>query len=77
MARDEALLKNAEIDLARYRQLQAQDSIPEQQLATQESLVQQLRGTVKTDQGLIAGANSRSPIPELPPLFRDAWGCDK
>ena len=56
LARDEALLKNAEIDLARYRQLQAQDSIPEQQLATQESLVQQLRGTVKTDQGLIAGA---------------------
>ena len=56
LTRDEALLKNAEIDLARYKQLQAQDSIPEQQTATQESLAQQLRGTVKTDQGLIASA---------------------
>lgn len=56
LARDEALLKNAEIDFARYKQLQAQDSIAEQQTATQEALVQQLRGTVKTDQGLIATA---------------------
>ena len=56
LARDEALLNNAEIDLARYKQLLAQDSIPEQQMATQESLVKQLRGTVKTDQGLIANA---------------------
>lgn len=56
LARDEALLKNAEIDLARYKQLQAQDSIAEQQTITQEALVQQLRGTVKTDQGLIAGS---------------------
>ncbi|MCG6538268.1 MAG: MdtA/MuxA family multidrug efflux RND transporter periplasmic adaptor subunit, partial [Syntrophales bacterium LBB04] len=56
LARDEALLKNAETDLARYKQLQAQDSIAEQQAMTQEALVQQLRGTVKTDQGLVAGA---------------------
>ena len=57
LARDEALLKNAENDLVRYKQLLAQDSIAEQQTATQASLVQQLRGTVKTDQGLLANAN--------------------
>ncbi len=56
LTRDEALLKNAENDLARYAQLLAQDSIAEQQAAAQESLVRQLRGTVKTDEGLIANA---------------------
>jgi len=57
LARDEALLKNAEGDLARYKQLLAQDSIAEQQVTTQDSLVQQYRGAVKTDQGQIANAN--------------------
>lgn len=56
LARDEALLKNAEGDLARYRQLLAQDSIAEQQVTTQESQVQQYRGAVKTDRGQIANA---------------------
>lgn len=36
------------------RELWAQDSIPKQQLDTQESLVRQLEGAVKNDQGLIA-----------------------
>ncbi len=57
LARDEALLKNAEGDLARYRQLLAQDSIAEQQVTTQESLVQQYKGAVKTDRGQVANAN--------------------
>ena len=57
LARDEALLKNAEGDLARYRQLLAQDSIAEQQVTTQESLVQQYKGAVKTDRGQAANAN--------------------
>jgi membrane fusion protein, multidrug efflux system len=57
LARDEALLKNAEGDLARYKQLLAQDSIAEQQVTTQESLVQQYKGAVKTDRGQIANAN--------------------
>ncbi|MGR8933694.1 MAG: MdtA/MuxA family multidrug efflux RND transporter periplasmic adaptor subunit [Gammaproteobacteria bacterium] len=56
LLRDEALLKNAETDLARYRTLLAQDSIAAQQTATQEALVKQYRGTVKTDRGLIADA---------------------
>ncbi len=56
LIRDEALLKNAENDLARYKLLLAQDSIADQQVTTQESLVQQYRGIVKTDQGQIANA---------------------
>ncbi len=56
LIRDEALLKNAENDLARYKLLLAQDSIADQQVTTQESLVQQYQGIVKTDQGQIANA---------------------
>src|SRR5690349_23253502 len=39
MARDKALLENARLDLDRYRTLLKQDSIAEQQVASQESLV--------------------------------------
>ncbi len=56
MARDQALLKNAVLDLERYRELWQQDSIPKQQLDTQEALVRQYEGTVKTDQGQIDNA---------------------
>jgi membrane fusion protein, multidrug efflux system len=53
LARDKALLANAHVDLGRYQTLFAQDSIAEQQLATQRSLVVQDEGTVKTDQAQI------------------------
>ncbi len=56
LARDESLLRNAENDLARYKVLLAQDSIADQQVTTQESLVHQYQGVVKTDQGQIANA---------------------
>jgi multidrug efflux system membrane fusion protein len=56
MARDNALLTNARIDLERYRTLLAQDSIAKQQLDTQEALVRQYEGTVKLDQGLLDNA---------------------
>ncbi len=56
MARDQALLDNARIDLERYRVLYAQDSIAKQQLDTQDALVHQYEGTVKADQGLIDNA---------------------
>jgi multidrug efflux system membrane fusion protein len=57
LLKDQALLKNAQLDLARYRTLVAQDSIPRQQLDTQDSLVHQLEGTVKSDQALLDTAN--------------------
>jgi multidrug efflux system membrane fusion protein len=56
MARDLALLKNAQLDLQRYRVLWDQDSIPKQQLDTQEALVRQFEGVVKADQGQIDSA---------------------
>lgn len=56
LARDQALLKNAELDLARYRTLLQQDSIASQQIDTQEALVRQYEGTVKADQGQVDSA---------------------
>ena len=56
MARDQALLKNALLDLERYRTLWQQDSVPKQQLDTQEALVRQYEGIVKADQGQIDSA---------------------
>jgi multidrug efflux system membrane fusion protein len=54
---DQALLDNANIDLQRYQTLWKQDSIPEQTLATQASLVKQDQGTVDSDQALIDATN--------------------
>ncbi|MDA8428894.1 MAG: MdtA/MuxA family multidrug efflux RND transporter periplasmic adaptor subunit [Geobacteraceae bacterium] len=56
MARDRELLNNARLDLERYRTLWKQDSIPRQQLDTQEALVRQNEGAVKVDQGQIDSA---------------------
>ena len=56
LGRDQALLANARVDLARYQTLFAQDSIAEQQLATQKALVVQDEGIVKMDQGQIDAA---------------------
>jgi multidrug efflux system membrane fusion protein len=56
LAKDQALLKNAQLDLERYKTLLAQDSAPEQQVATQNSLVNQYLGTIQTDQSQIDNA---------------------
>lgn len=56
LLRDEALLKNAELDLARYQTLLEQDSIAAQQTATQAALVKQYRGTVEIDRAQLENA---------------------
>jgi len=56
LAHDEALLKNAHLDLDRYQILYKQDAIPQQQYATQEALVTQYDGTIKTDVSQIDSA---------------------
>jgi multidrug efflux system membrane fusion protein len=56
LARDEELLRNAKVDLERYRQLWKQDSIPKQQLDTQEAIVRQYEGTVRVDKAAIESA---------------------
>jgi membrane fusion protein, multidrug efflux system len=56
LARDQALLKNARLDLVRYQNAYEQHAIPEQQLATQQALVEQDAGVVQLDQGNMASA---------------------
>ncbi len=53
LERDQALLDNARLDLKRFQVLVTTDAAPRQQLDTQVSLVHQLEGTVKNDQGQI------------------------
>jgi len=56
LARDQALLITARLDLKRYQTLLQQDSIARQQVDTQASLVRQYEGIVKTDQAAIDAA---------------------
>jgi multidrug efflux system membrane fusion protein len=49
LARDQALLRNGQLDLERYRNLFQRDSVAKQQLDTQESLVRQAEETVQMD----------------------------
>jgi multidrug efflux system membrane fusion protein len=56
LARNQALLENAQGDLERYRTLLAQDSIAGQLVDTQESLVRQYKAAVQADQGGIDNA---------------------
>jgi multidrug efflux system membrane fusion protein len=56
LARDQALLHNAQLDLERFRKLITQDSVARQQLDTQASLVQQDIATVQADQAQIDNA---------------------
>jgi len=54
--RDEALLKNAQTDLERYRKLVQQDSIARQQYDTQVALVRQYEAALVIDQALVDAA---------------------
>jgi membrane fusion protein, multidrug efflux system len=56
MARDQAALQNALVDLQRYQILVKQDAIPKQQLDTQNATVRQFEAAIKTDKGQIDSA---------------------
>jgi len=56
LAKDQAALDNAKVDLVRYQTLVTQNAVPEQQLATQRALVEQDDGAIKTDEAAIASA---------------------
>jgi len=56
LAHDQALLKQAQIDLKRYKTLLAEDSIASQTVDQQESLVEQYKGNVLTDQANVGTA---------------------
>jgi membrane fusion protein, multidrug efflux system len=56
LARDEALLAAAKIDLARYEKLMTQDSIARQQVDTQRALVLQDEAIVRSDKANVENA---------------------
>lgn len=57
LAKDQALLNNAKVDLARYRELVKTSAIPTQLLDTQTALVAQYEATTKQDLANIENAN--------------------
>ena len=56
LARDQAQLRNAQLDLERYKDLLAKDSIAKQQVDTQDAQVKQLQATVQADQANVDNA---------------------
>jgi multidrug efflux pump subunit AcrA (membrane-fusion protein) len=62
-ARDEAVLKEAQVDLARYQQLAKTNAIPKQQEQDQQYTVEQDEATVKLDQANVETANITLAIP--------------
>lgn len=56
LARDTAQLRNAQVDLDRYKDLLAKDSIASQQVDTQDALVRQLQATVQATQANVDNA---------------------
>ncbi len=56
LARDEALLANANKDMGRYSELLKQDSIARQQVDTQKSLVRQYEAALESDRASVASA---------------------
>ncbi|TFF42670.1 MdtA/MuxA family multidrug efflux RND transporter periplasmic adaptor subunit [Pseudomonas sp. RIT623] len=56
LAQNQAQLKNAQVDLARYKGLYAEDSIAKQTLDTAEAQVGQFLGLVKTNQAQVNDA---------------------
>jgi multidrug efflux system membrane fusion protein len=56
LAKDQAALANAKIDLERYQVLIQEDSIPRQQLDTQRATVDQAEAALKSDQAQVDSA---------------------
>jgi multidrug efflux system membrane fusion protein len=56
LAHDQAVLKGAQVDLARYQQLAKTNAIPQQQAQDQQYLVEQNEATVKLDQANVETA---------------------
>ncbi|HXC16336.1 MAG TPA: efflux RND transporter periplasmic adaptor subunit, partial [Holophagaceae bacterium] len=56
LAKDQAALKSAQMDLARFKSLVAQGIISQQQADAQQSTADQAAASVKSDQGSVASA---------------------
>lgn len=56
LAQNQAQLKNAQVDVARYKGLYAEDSIAKQTLDTAEAQLAQFQGLIKTNQAAVSDA---------------------
>ncbi len=65
LQQNQAQLKNAQIDLDRYKALYAEDSIAKQTLDTQAALLNQYQGTLKTNQGQVDDAKLNLAFTEV------------
>lgn len=65
LMRDQALLKNAQLDVARYEDAYNQHAIPEQQYATQKASVEEAAGIVRLDEGNLAAAQVNVDYTEI------------
>lgn len=62
---NQAQLRNAQLDLERYRQLYKEDSVAKQTLDTQQALVAQYQGTIKNNQAQVADAKLNLTFTEV------------
>lgn len=74
LARDQAHLENAKINLGRYVPLEKQGFAPEQQVTTQQAQVAQLEATIKADQAAIGYAKTELNYTKLMAPFDGVTG---
>jgi multidrug efflux system membrane fusion protein len=74
LARDQAHLENAQINLSRYVPLSKQGFAPEQQVATQRAMVAQQQATVENDQAAIEYAKTELDYTRLVAPFDGVTG---
>jgi multidrug efflux system membrane fusion protein len=74
LARDQAHLENAQINLGRYIPLSKQGFAPEQQVATQRAMVAQQQATVQNDQAAVEYAKTELDYTKLVAPFDGVTG---
>src|SRR5438132_5128707 len=74
LARDQAHLQNAQINLSRYVPLEKKGFAPEQQVATQQAMIAQQQATIKGDQAAIEYAKTQLNYTKLVAPFDGVAG---
>jgi membrane fusion protein, multidrug efflux system len=74
LARDQAHLENAQINLGRYIPLSKQGFAPEQQVATQRAMVAQQQATIQNDQAAVEYAKTELDYTKLVAPFDGVTG---
>ena len=74
LARDQAHLQNAQINLNRYVPLEKKGFAPEQQVATQQAMIAQQQATIKGDQAAIEYAKTQLSYTKLVAPFDGVAG---